>query len=395
MIRVVSKLLQNYEILYPKSCYLGHVQMQKLLYSTSEDKHQQSLTASYLINSCGLSPEKAISASKYVNIGSVEKPNSVLEFLRAHGFTKSHISRLISQHPFLILANPEKTLKPKIEFFESIGFGEADLCRIIRARSKILLHSLENRIIPNVDLLRKYVVTNHNLIRALKVYPDVVVCNVQKKLMPNISTLCAHGVPEVNIGRLIMLHPISLVYGVDQFKEVVNEVHKMGFSPLSRSYILAVRSMITLSRSGWRRKKELLMNYGWSETEFQNAFIVQASFMRTSEKKIMELMNFYTNKVGLKPSDVARCPNLFLVSLKKRIIPRCSVIDVLMTKGLIKEKIINLTTVLSMSKKLFDEKFVNQVKFPEVVTAYQQEIGFQGFSNPDKIHNFIKTASQR
>ncbi|CAA3025582.1 Hypothetical predicted protein [Olea europaea subsp. europaea] len=73
---------------------------------------ENSYTISYLINSCGLSKEKAIFASEKVHFGSPKKPNSVLTLLKKHGFSKTHIANLVRKRPVLLLYNPEKTRLP-------------------------------------------------------------------------------------------------------------------------------------------------------------------------------------------------------------------------------------------------------------------------------------------
>lgn len=58
-----------------------------------KDIKQHSFTVSYLIESCGLSPETAISASKFVNFKSSKKPDSVILLLREYGFENAQISK--------------------------------------------------------------------------------------------------------------------------------------------------------------------------------------------------------------------------------------------------------------------------------------------------------------
>ncbi|KAF2305971.1 hypothetical protein GH714_009202 [Hevea brasiliensis] len=126
MFRLVSKLLVNHRIIDSKACYVRYIQTIPSVNSASSST-AQSLTLSYLTNSCGLSPHRAVSVCKYVLIKSTDKPDLVLRLLRANGFTKSQIATLISIHPQLILADPEKTLQPKIEYFESLGIAGPDL----------------------------------------------------------------------------------------------------------------------------------------------------------------------------------------------------------------------------------------------------------------------------
>ncbi|XP_059623158.1 uncharacterized protein LOC132266321 [Cornus florida] len=268
---------------------------------------KQTLTVSYLTNSCGLSLESAISASKKVNIKSTEKSNSVLELLRSHGFTENHISCIISRYPNLLLADPERTLIPKIEYFESLGLVGPDLPRIL--------------------------------------------CSSQ-----------------------------STMLGGDVFKEVTDAVKDMGFDPKSIYYILAVHQMSSNGKLNWEKKKEAYMSFSWSESTFNLAFKLQPICMIRSEKKIRELMNFFVNKVGLRASAIAKCPNVLLFSLERRIIPRCSVLQVLLSKGLIR-KDVNVVGMLNVSIKNFETRFLTKYKdvAPEVIKAYEGEIGFQGF----------------
>ncbi|RVW80271.1 Protoporphyrinogen oxidase, mitochondrial [Vitis vinifera] len=167
----------------------------------------------------------------------------------------------------------------------------------------------------------------------------VVRYNLQKELVPNMNTLRAHGVPEPRIVSLIVMQPKSLFSRPDLFE-----------------------------------KHELYMSFGWSEHDFRSAFVKQPMFMWCSEKKITAFMDFFVNKLGLKPSDVAKCPNLFLTSFVKRIIPRCSVVQVLISKGLKVKKNFDVVWILNLDKKTFETKFLIPFKddAPEVIKAYQE-----------------------
>ncbi|GAV64297.1 mTERF domain-containing protein [Cephalotus follicularis] len=379
---ICKSLLQfQYRTTNSKSTRIRYIQTLTSL-DSSPKSVEQSLTVSYLVNSCGLSLKKAISASKYVKIGSTKRADSVLELLTTLGFTKSHISIFISGEPHFILADPEKTLKPKIEYLKSMGILGPDLCRIVLANGRILLSSLKNHIIPTFDFLKEFYETNENLICALKKFRSVPTCNVAKVMMPNIATLRAHGLPEQHIDRLMVLQPQALMLRVDLFEEAVDKVKEMGFEPSSKLFIVALRSVSGMSKVKWAQKKEVLMSFGWSEEMFNSAFRVQPSLMATSANKIRECMNHFVNKLGLKPSDVAKCPNLFLFSLERRIVPRYSYLQVLMSKGFVKKEL-NLIWVFNMSYKNFEKKFVAPYKeeAPEVIKAYQHEKRFQGVGN--------------
>lgn len=373
--------MQN-RVFNSKTSYVRYIQTMPFLSSVSNSTEKQSLTVSYLMNSCGLSLEKATSASKVVNIKYTDKPDLLLNLLNVYGFTKADIASLISKHPPLILAHPEKTIRPKIDYFESLGLRGPDLPRIICSNKFILLSSLKKQIIPTINFLRGIIHTNENLIYALKQSSLVIRCNIKKVLVPNISTLRAHGVPEKHVAGLLMMQPKSLMLRIDLFKEIVCAIKEMGFDPTRRSFILAVRSMSLISKVNWEKKKEVLRSFGWSENDFLTAFRVQPMLMICSQKKIRYVLDFLTTRGGLMSLDVARCPNLFLLSVEKRMIPRCAVLQVLMSKGLV-SKDIDLVWQLNHRKEDFEKKFLTPFmeEVSAVIEAYQGKIGFQGFSN--------------
>ncbi|KAK6928506.1 Transcription termination factor, mitochondrial/chloroplastic [Dillenia turbinata] len=380
MFRIVCKTSVNRSTKHWTTTNPKLTPFSRLFSTTLNPTDQHSFTVSFLVNSCGLSLESAISASKLVNIDSAEKSDAVINLLKSYGFTKTQISTLISKRPSFILSNAEKILRPKIEFFRNLGFSGSDLTRIIVSNSYILASSLSNTIIPCVDFLRRYVETNENVVYTLKQSTWILRRNVDKIMVPKIDALHALGVPKAHINRLIMIQPRSLILPMKYFKEVVRSVEEMGFDPKRRSYILAVKAMTKMTKATWDKKKEIFMSYGWSEKEFHSAFTVQPMLMLCSEKKIRELLHFFIEKAGFKPSEVAKCPNLFLTSFEKRIIPRCAVLEVLFAKGLIKKNL-NVIWMLNVSKKKFEVKFLTSYleDAPEIIKAYRGELGFHGF----------------
>ncbi|KAK3033462.1 hypothetical protein RJ639_033066 [Escallonia herrerae] len=149
----------------------------------------------------------------------------------------------------------------------------------------------------------------------------------------------------------IRMEPFQLSGFLDRFGRAVNEAMGMGFDATTRKFVLT----------------------------FDSAFEVQPILMLLSEKKIRDMMDFFVNKIGLKASDVARCPNVVLTSLEKRIIPRYSVLQGLMSKGLIKENF-NMVWVFNMTKKRFEISFVTNYKnvAPEVMKAYEDQVRGSG-----------------
>ncbi|XP_077247609.1 uncharacterized protein LOC143887404 [Tasmannia lanceolata] len=348
----------------------------KSILHTSNSTGQPSFTVSYLINSCGLSQEAALSAAKKIHLETSERPDSVLTFFKNHGFTKTHISSIISKRPILLLANPEKTLKPKVDFFNSSCIGPS-LPKILSSNPRILLRSLENQIIPAFDLLRTLLRTDENIVTALRRSTNVLQFNLQKTMVPNISILQNHGVPEPMISKWIMSHSSTLELRSDRFGEIVLKIKDLGFDPKHTLFILAVRVM-SMSKSKWKARKEVYRSLGWSEDEILSAFKKQPLCMATSEKKIRRWMDFFVNKLHMNPAVVSQYPDLVLLSLEKRIIPRCLVVQILLSKGLIKKNF-SLYTILKPPEKKFLEKFLIKYveEVPELLHAYQGKLKFE------------------
>ena len=105
--------------------------------------------------------------------------------------------------------------------------------------------------------------------------------------------------------------------------------------------------------------------------------------MLISEDKITKAMDFLVNKSGWPSADIARSPSVLFLSLEKRIIPRCSVIQLLQAKGLLKNDL-SLSTFILPSERCFLEKYV--IKFQDKVPqlwnvyrgkTYHLEVGHQ------------------
>ncbi|XP_077249386.1 uncharacterized protein LOC143888883 [Tasmannia lanceolata] len=348
----------------------------KSISTLSNPNDQPSFTVSYLVNSCGLSEAAALLAAKKVRIETAEKPDSVLSLFQNYDLDKTHISKLITNYPSLLLAKPDKTLKPKLEFFRDLGLSVPNLAKMLCSNPYILKSSLEKNIVPYIDFLRSYLCTNENIIFTLRRSSGLFQLGFKKRMVSNVSTMQKHGIPEPGISKLIMTRPDSLMVNPDRFSENIMAIKEMGFDPLKSTFIKAVFITSAISKSNWKAKLEVYKSEGWSENEILYAFKTQPMCMGISEKKIRKVMGYFVNKMGWMPSVISRNPTILSLSFEKRIHPRCSVLRILMSEGLI-EKDLNLAWVLLLTEKDFVEKFVikNQEKVPNIQRVYQNMIG--------------------
>ncbi|KAL5708822.1 hypothetical protein ACHQM5_019579 [Ranunculus cassubicifolius] len=317
--------------------------------------HQKSFTISYLINSCGLSQQKALSASKRIHFESSTNPDSVLTLFRDYGFSNSHISKIIAQRPELLVYCVDKNLKPKFEFFNSKGLSGLDLAKALSREGMVLCSSLEKTIIPSFDFLKSIVGTDEKvravLNRSMNVVPSF------RAVESSITILRSHGVPMSNIQKFLVSQPRALFRSAPRFSENVEEVKKMKFDPSQYLFLLAIQSLDSMSRSSLEAKFDLYKSWGWSEHQVQCAFRKHPRCMTLSEENIMSTMDCFVNKFGYASSYIAEQPCLLLFSCERRIIPRCSAIQLLVKNGLVKKDPI-LSTVLTMS----EDKFLKYIR---------------------------------
>ncbi|XP_057461143.1 transcription termination factor MTERF8, chloroplastic-like [Actinidia eriantha] len=341
--------------------------------SSTKSPNPHSFRVSYLINSCGLSPETAISVSPKLNFETPEKPDSVLNLLRTHGFTQTQISILVRKRPLLLLANPDKTLLPKIEFFQSLGISRTDLARSLSSTPALLERSLDNQIVPCYNYLKSVLQSDKKVVAAMNHTHSVFLKDLRKYLLPNIDVLREIRVPESSISYLLNHFPEAIMENPNRFSEVVNEVKEMGFDPLKMNFVQAVHA---ISGDGnkliWGRCYKAYKKWGWSEDDILSAFRKHPNCMLLSEKKISQAMDVFVNKMGRHSKEIARCPAVLIFNLERRIIPRSSVIRVLSSKGLLKKEF-SLATIFTKVEKYFLERFVTKYEeeVPQLLSVYQ------------------------
>ncbi|XP_077249370.1 uncharacterized protein LOC143888866 [Tasmannia lanceolata] len=198
-------------------------------------------------------------------------------------------------------------------------------------------------------------------------------------MTPNIAVLKNHGVPNSMILKLISNHPTTMMLNNSRISEIVAMVKEMGFDPIKATFITAVRVMSGMSKLNWEGKLELYRSLGWSEAEIFSAFKTYPTHMIVSEKKIRRGMDFFVNEMNCKPSSISKYADILSLSFEKRIVPRCSVLQVLMSKGLI-NKDLCLSRPLRVNEKDFLEKFVIKYlhRVPDLLRVYQGKMELLG-----------------
>ncbi|XVF82936.1 hypothetical protein PTKIN_Ptkin16aG0091600 [Pterospermum kingtungense] len=344
-------------------------------YISAEKVDGYSFTTSYLINSCGFSPKAALAVPNIVNFQTPEKPDSVISFFKDHGFLETQIRTLIKRLPELLICNPEKILLPKFQFFYGRAVSRSKLASILSSNPSVLKCSLHNPIIPSFNYFKDLTHCDDDKVLVAYMQCNGVLANdFQSRIAPNVAVLRECGVPELNILSKLVEHPRVFVANPEKFKRTVEEVKKLGFNPLRKSFLTALQALVQLSKSTWERKVNVLKQWGWSNEEIALAFGKSLNFMMLSEHKIKAAMNFYVNTMGCKSSCIAKCPVLLSYSLHKRLIPRWLLLQVLLSKGLIKKEI-SIQVFFISNEKTFLCRFVTPYEDPYLLKLYEEKLG--------------------
>ncbi|XP_010545033.1 PREDICTED: transcription termination factor MTERF8, chloroplastic [Tarenaya hassleriana] len=339
-------------------------------------RHSHSFTISYLVDSCGLSPEHATVAAQKLHLDSPDRPDAVLALLRDHGFSRAQISSLVKKRPLLLLASVESVLLPKIRFLLSIGISEPALARALCSNPTILTRSLTNQIIPSYNFLKSVLLSDEKIVAALRRTTWIFLADHNKSLVPNIDFLSEMGVPEKCVKLLVTHFPEAVMQRNEYFRRIAEQAKEMGFDPKKSTFVLAIHTLSgKANQSTWEKCFEVYKRWGWSEDDIMRAFKKHPHCMMLSERKINRSMEYLVKEMGWEPRRIVQCPLVLFFSLEKRIIPRCSVIRVLVSKGLVNEDW-SLASVLAPVEDVFLDKFVTKYaeQVPELMLVYRGKI---------------------
>jgi mTERF domain-containing protein len=143
--------------------------------------------------------------------------------------------------------------------------------------------------------------------------------------------------------------------------KLVKELKDMGFRPSKVSFGTALEAKLSVYKILWNEKVDAFKKWGWSDEDVMEAFRRQPQCMLTSIDKINLSMSFWVDQLGWDVLALAKRPSVFTYSLEKRIIPRTSIVQFLLKKGL-RKKTASLTCPIIVSEELFLDTFIKRYK---------------------------------
>ncbi|XP_073010107.1 transcription termination factor MTERF8, chloroplastic-like [Typha latifolia] len=323
----------------------------------------------YLIDSCGLSSDKAAKASEHLaHLKALSNPDSVRHFLKHHGFTDGDIRAAVSLDPKLLCASVEKTLDPRMKILQDMGFSQAEIIQLVSLTpSAFRRRYLQRKIEFWVPLLGSV----EKLLKAIKMNRYLLTSALETVVVPNIALLRECGVSDRQIAQTLMSVPRLLTTNHNSVKIIVQRAEELGIPRGSGLFWQALKTTSCMSRSTVDAKFRFLKNLGWSEEQIASAIIKAPTILKLSEKNMRQSFEFVTKEVGCDQSYLARRPIILMFSLEHRLIPRNCVLKILKARGL-REGGSDFYSALVLSEEKFLEKFIrlHEKRIPGLSEAY-------------------------
>ncbi|PSS05881.1 Transcription termination factor like [Actinidia chinensis var. chinensis] len=329
----------------------------------------------YLIETFSFPQPKALRISnRFSRIKTLQKPQSVVQFLKQLGFSETHIQSAVKVSPQILFSDIDRTLKPKLQFFQDLGLAGPDLGKFISKHSVVLSHSLDKRLIPCVNVMKKVIVNdknNRDLIRVLQ-RGYWFFATPESRLLCNIALLENCGIVGSQLSMLLMRQSRLLTFRESMLRDLVSRVLDMGFSVHSRMFVYGLYTVSCLSGETFNRKLDLLHSFGFSKEECMEMFRRTPGLLRTSEEKLKFGIEFFLNDIKVTRSLLICQPHCLMNSMNERVIPRYRVLQVIKSKRLLM-KDPRFLNVLHLSEGEFLEKYISRFTgdAEELLVAYK------------------------
>jgi mTERF domain-containing protein, mitochondrial len=273
---------------------------------------------SYLISSCGLSPTAASRAAPSVLLAfprAAAQADAVLAVLRRYGFSNTDISSTIRKRPTLLNTAPAKSLQPKLEFLASIGIEPPLLQRLVLLNPQILHRSIKSHLEPLFTSLREVLGSDAGVVAALNKMPFAIRCDAKSFLLTLPQLRDVHGLSAADVSKLVAARPCVLLLSPDRINEIVEAARKV-VEPGIPMFVHVFRVLSTMKAPTLERKFALYRSLGFDKDAVTQMIRRYPLSFTLSEKKILEIVPFLTDKVGLTCDDIVTYPNLLMRSLE-------------------------------------------------------------------------------
>ncbi|XP_054820670.1 transcription termination factor MTERF2, chloroplastic-like [Prosopis cineraria] len=327
----------------------------------------------YLNTNIKLSKAQSVYISKRLSQARCpQHPWTVLNYLKQTGLSESQILSMIGCQPQILFSSISETLKPKIEYFQLLGFQGSELSKLLSKNAKLLVCSLNKTLVPSVEAFRRIINEEKDLIKLLHRNGNWMIPNHQKVLR-NAAFLQSCGIVGSQLSFLLATEGRLFVQQESLLQNHVSRAVNMGFSINSRMFVYALRVISSLSIVKLDRKLELIQSCGFSKDETMRIFRRSPPLLHQSEKRLKFGIGVCLDKIMVPRSLLVNNPVILMLSMEKRVIPRWRVLQLLISKKLIPDKIPNFLAVLKLREDKFMEKYISEFRDNEkaLLEAYK------------------------
>ncbi|XP_060198760.1 transcription termination factor MTERF15, mitochondrial-like [Lycium barbarum] len=344
-------------------------------YSTKTTPDPTRFLVNYLVKSLGFSRKEAISTNtKVFRSKSTGNPQVVLNFFEQNGLDKTHIGKIVSLVPKLLLCDVDKTLKPKLDILKDLGLSGTDLVKVVTGSVSILGSPEISDMRFSVSYLREVLGSDEYVVKAIKKKPCLLFVKSCERLRINMLFFKSLGFSDENIKKFLVQNPYTLLASPESVEEKVERLRsEFNISRGSGMFIHGVDVFISMKESTIDTKLGVFRDYGWSKWDITKLVQLLPYCLRLSQKRLRASLNFYMEELGLEPAYLASHPTLLMFSMKKRVLPRLELMKSLVEKKLYDEDY-NLYTVLLPSEQKFHQVYVlpYKDKVPDVCELYNK-----------------------
>ncbi|CAN0925637.1 Transcription termination factor MTERF5, chloroplastic [Linum grandiflorum] len=295
-------------------------------------------------------------AARFSPLRSPQKPQALSRFFRDLGLNDAHIQSIVSGAPQILFAEIDRTLNPKIQQIQKLGFQGSRLGKFLSKNPGILTASLKQKLVPRLETLQK-AASHKDLSRGVENSGWVLFRYPESRLLSNIAFLQSYGIVGSKLSMLFKVQPRIFLATESQLRDVVYRTLDFGFSVESNMFVYGLHTMNGFNDVALERKFAVFFGFGFSREECIEMLRKAPVLMRCAEGKLKFGIDFYLNTMKLTKEMICRSPALLMYNMKERVIPRYRVLEVMVSKALLKTRP-NFGTVASLTDERFIEKFV-------------------------------------
>ncbi|KAL6911492.1 hypothetical protein ACP4OV_000297 [Aristida adscensionis] len=370
MLRLRNRLLSAVRAAASPSPSL-HRGYRRLLLSTAAAPAARFVAEDFLVRTCGLAPAEALRSAKYLaHLRSPSQPEAALAFLEGLGLAKAAVAAAVAREPRLLCCRVDGTLALRVAQLRGLGLSPPQISGLVAAAPSVLRWSgMVARVAFHLSVLGSYEKLHAALLRRRGV--SLLHQDVERVVKPNMAFLKQCGLGDSDIANLIFHAPI-VASSPEHVKQIVASADRLGIPRDSKMFKHALVTVYHVTPCKVDAKLDFMKKVlGCSEDELRLAVCKVPTILVLTEDNIRQTVDFLKTEVGLEAEYIVRRPILLRHSTKRRLIPRHYVIKVLKAKGM-KKKEFDFRTAISLSEKIFAEKFLVPYKesVPGLVDAY-------------------------